>query len=145
MHSQQSTVFFYLVLLPQSGWLKANWKTIDLTHPQFVILTSLAAPSARMGESKPISPAFLTWMSWLYPPKSSDSWSKRIMWEIHPKDGIAKHHTSLTKQGCKVNQVFLSWRYWSGILWKIEDKKTEILNQLTNWQRLDGSYQKNMY
>ena len=45
------------------GLIKNELRTIDLTHPQFVVLTTLAALLRQQnGLVRPILPDFLTWM-----------------------------------------------------------------------------------
>ena len=118
--SQQSTgLLFIRAYHKWHGLIKSQLKTIDLTHPQFVILTSLAA-LLRQQE----------WVSQTDIARFSDMdvmTVSQIIRLLVKKDLIIL----LTKQGLqKVNQALpLVEGIDQAFFGKLEDK-TEILNQL---------------
>ena len=131
--SQQSTgLLFIRAYHKWHGLIKNKLRTIDLTHPQFVVLTTLAA-LLRQQE----------WVSQTHIAQFSDMdvmtvsqiirllvKKELIMREAHPKDSRA-NIILLTDMGRqKVNQALpLVESIDQAFFRKLEDK-TEILNQL---------------
>jgi len=114
------------------GLIKSQLKTIDLTHPQFVILTSLAALLRQQEWVSQTDIARFSDMDVMTVSQIIRLLVKKdlIMREIHPKDSRA-NIILLTKQGLqKVNQALpLVEGIDQAFFGKLEDK-TEILNQL---------------
>ena len=131
--SQQSTgLLFIRAYHKWHGLIKSQLKTIDLTHLQFVILTSLAALLRQQEWVSQTDIARFSDMDVMTVSQIIRLLVKKdlIMREIHPKDSRA-NIILLTKQGLqKVNQALpLVEGIDQAFFGKLEDK-TEILNQL---------------
>ena len=114
------------------GLIKNELKTIDLTHPQFVVLTSLAALLRRQEWVSQTDIARFSDMDVMTVSQIIRLLVKKdlIMREVHPKDSRA-NIILLTDTGLqKVNQALpLVEGIDQAFFGKLEDK-TEILNQL---------------
>ena len=114
------------------GLIKNELKTIDLTHPQFVVLTSLAALLRREEWVSQTDIARFSDMDVMTVSQIIRLLVKKdlIMREVHPKDSRA-NIILLTDTGLqKVNQALpLVEGIDQAFFGKLEDK-TEILNQL---------------
>ena len=114
------------------GLIKNELKTIDLTHPQFVVLTSLAALLRRQEWVSQTDIARFSDMDVMTVSQIIRLLGKKdlIMREVHPKDSRA-NIILLTDTGLKnVNQALpLVEGIDQAFFGKLEDK-TEILNQL---------------
>lgn len=114
------------------GLIKNKLRTIDLTHPQFVVLTTLAALLRQQEWVSQTDIARFSDMDVMTVSQIIRLLVKKdlIMREIHPKDSRA-NIILLTKQGLqKVNQALpLVEGIDQAFFGKLEDK-TEILNQL---------------
>ena len=112
--------------------IKSQLKTIDLTHPQFVVLTTLAALLRQQEWVSQTDIARFSDMDVMTVSQIIRLLVKKnlIMREVHPKDSRA-NIILLTKQGLqKVNQALpLVEGIDQAFFGKLEDK-TEILNQL---------------
>ena len=130
--SQQSTgLLFIRAYHKWHGLIKSQLKTIDLTHPQFVILTSLAALLRQQEWVSQTDIARFSDMDVMTVSQIIRLLVKKdlIMREIHPKDSRA-NIILLTKQGLqKVNQALpLVEGIDQAFFGKLEDK-TEIVIQ----------------
>ena len=114
------------------GLIKNKLRTIDLTHPQFVVLTTLAALLRQQEWVSQTDIARFSDMDVMTISQIIRLLVKKglIMREVHPKDSRA-NIILLTKQGLqKVNQALpLVEGIDQAFFGKLEDK-TEILNQL---------------
>ena len=114
------------------GLIKNELKTIDLTHPQFVVLTSLAALLRRQEWVSQTDIARFSDMDVMTVSQIIRLLVKKdlIMREVHPKDSRA-NIILLTDTGLqKVNQALpLVEGIDHAFFGKLEDE-TEILNQL---------------
>ena len=114
------------------GLIKNELKTIDLTHPQFVVLTSLAALLRQQEWVSQTDIARFSDMDVMTVSQIIRLLVKKdlIMREVHPKDSRA-NIILLTDTGLqKVNQALpLVEGIDQAFFRKLEDK-TEILNQL---------------
>ena len=114
------------------GLIKSQLKTIDLTHPQFVVLTTLAALLRQQEWVSQTDIARFSDMDVMTVSQIIRLLVKKdlIMREVHPKDSRA-NIILLTEQGLqKVNQALpLVEGIDQAFFGKIEDK-TEMLNQL---------------
>lgn len=131
--SQQSTgLLFIRAYHKWHGLIKRQLKTIDLTHPQFVVLTSLAALLRQQEWVSQTDIARFSDMDVMTVSQIIRLLVKKdlIMREVHPKDSRA-NIILLTEQGLqKVNQALpLVEGIDQAFFGKLEDK-TEILNQL---------------
>ena len=131
--SQQSTgLLFIRAYHKWHGLVKNKLRTIDLTHPQFVVLTTLAALLRQQEWVSQTDIARFSDMDVMTVSQIIRLLVKKdlIMREIHPKDSRA-NIILLTKQGLqKVNQALpLVEGIDQAFFGKLEDK-TEILNQL---------------
>ncbi|QXA19169.1 MarR family transcriptional regulator [Streptococcus gordonii] len=131
--SQQSTgLLFIRAYHKWHGLIKSQLKKIDLTHPQFVVLTSLAALLRQQEWVSQTDIARFSDMDVMTVSQIIRLLVKKdlIMREVHPKDSRA-NIILLTKQGLqKVNQALpLVEGIDQAFFGKLEDK-TEILNQL---------------
>ncbi|WP_061593425.1 MarR family winged helix-turn-helix transcriptional regulator [Streptococcus gordonii] len=131
--SQQSTgLLFIRAYHKWHGLIKSQLKTIDLTHPQFVALTTLAALLRQQEWVSQTDIARFSDMDVMTVSQIIRLLVKKdlIMREVHPKDSRA-NIILLTEQGLqKVNQALpLVEGIDQAFFGKLEDK-TEILNQL---------------
>jgi len=114
------------------GLIKSQLKTIDLTHPQFVLLTTLAALLRQQEWVSQTDIARFSDMDVMTVSQIIRLLVKKdlIVREVHPKDSRA-NIILLTEQGLqKVNQALpLVEGIDQAFFGKLEDK-TEILNQL---------------
>ena len=114
------------------GLIKNKLRTIDLTHPQFVVLTTLAALLSQQEWVSQIDIARFSDMDVMTVSQIIRLLVKKelIMREAHPKDSRA-NIILLTDTGLqKVNQALpLVEGIDQAFFGKLEDK-TEILNQL---------------
>lgn len=114
------------------GLIKNELKTIDLTHPQFVVLTSLAALLRRQEWVSQTDIARFSDMDVMTVSQIIRLLVKKdlIMREVHPKDSRA-NIILLTDTGLqKVNQALpLVEGIDHAFFGKLEDK-TEVFNQL---------------
>ena len=114
------------------GLIKKQLKTIDLTHPQFVVLTTLAALLRQQEWVSQTDIARFSDMDVMTVSQIIRLLVKKdlIMREVHPKDSRA-NIILLTEQGLqKVNQALpLVEGIDQAFFGKLEDK-TEILDQL---------------
>ena len=114
------------------GLIKNKLRTIDLTHPQFVVLTTLAALLRQQEWVSQIDIARFSDMDVMTVSQIIRLLVKKelIMREVHPKDSRA-NIILLTDTGLqKVNQALpLVEGIDQAFFGKLEDK-TEILNQL---------------
>ena len=114
------------------GLIKNKLRTIDLTHPQFVVLTTLAALLRQQEWVSQTDIARFSDMDVMTVSQIIRLLVKKdlIMREVHPKDSRA-NIILLTEQGLqKVNQALpLVEGIDQAFFGKIEDK-TEMLNQL---------------
>ena len=114
------------------GLIKNELKTIDLTHPQFVVLTTLAALLRQQEWVSQTDIARFSDMDVMTVSQIIRLLVKKelIMREVHPKDSRA-NIILLTDTGLqKVNQALpLVEDIDQAFFGKLEDK-TEILNQL---------------
>ena len=114
------------------GLIKSQLKTIDLTHPQFVVLTTLAALLRQQEWVSQTDIARFSDMDVMTVSQIIRLLVKKelIMREVHPKDCRA-NIILLTDMGLqKVNQALpLVEDIDQALFGKLEDK-TEILNQL---------------
>ena len=114
------------------GLIKNKLRTIDLTHPQFVVLTTLAALLRQQEWVSQTDIARFSDMDVMTVSQIIRLLVKKdlIMREVHPKDSRA-NIILLTEQGLqKVNQALpLVEGIDQAFFGKLEDK-TEILNQL---------------
>ena len=131
--SQQSTgLLFIRAYHKWHGLIKSQLKTIDLTHPQFIVLTTLAALLRQQEWVSQTDIARFSDMDVMTVSQIIRLLVKKglIMREVHPKDSRA-NIILLTEQGLqKVNQALpLVEGIDQAFFGKLEDK-TEILNQL---------------
>ena len=114
------------------GLIKSQLKTIDLTHPQFVVLTTLAALLRQQEWVSQTDIARFSDMDVMTVSQIIRLLVKKelIMREVHPKDSRA-NIILLTEQGLqKVNQALpLVEGIDQTFFGKLEDK-TEVFNQL---------------
>ena len=114
------------------GLIKNKLRTIDLTHPQFVVLTTLAALLRQQEWVSQTDIARFSDMDVMTVSKIIRLLVKKglIMREVHPKDSRA-NIILLTEQGLqKVNQALpLVEGIDQAFFGKLKNK-TEILNQL---------------
>lgn len=114
------------------GLIKKQLKTIDLTHPQFVVLTTLAALLRQQEWVSQTDIARFSDMDAMTVSQIIRLLVKKelIMREVHPKDSRA-NIILLTDTGLqKVNQALpLVESIDQAFFGKLEDK-TEVLNQL---------------
>ena len=114
------------------GLIKNKLRTIDLTHPQFVVLTTLAALLRQQEWVSQTDIAQFSDMDVMTVSQIIRLLVKKdlIMREVHPKDSRA-NIILLTEQGLqKVNQALpLVEGIDQAFFGKLEDK-TEILDQL---------------
>ena len=114
------------------GMIKNKLRTIDLTHPQFVVLTTLAALLRQQEWVSQTDIARFSDMDVMTISQIIRLLVKKglIMREVHPKDSRA-NIILLTEMGLqKVNQALpLVEGIDQAFFGKLEDK-TEILNQL---------------
>ena len=114
------------------GLIKNELKTIDLTHPQFVVLTSLAALLRQQEWVSQTDVARFSDMDVMTVSQIIRLLVKKglIMREVHPKDSRA-NIILLTDTGLqKVNQALpLVESIDQAFFGKLEDK-TEVFNQL---------------
>ena len=126
--SQQSTgILFIRAYHKWHELIKSQLKTIDLTHPQFVVLTTLAA---LLRQQEWVSQTDIARFSDMDAMTVSQIIRLLVKKEVHPKDSRA-NIILLTEQGLrKVNQALpLVEGIDQAFFGKLEDK-TEILNQL---------------
>ena len=131
--SQQSTgLLFIRTYHKWHGLIKNELKTIDLTHPQFVVLTTLAALLRQQEWVSQTDIARFSDMDVMTVSQIIRLLVKKglIIREVHPKDSRA-NIILLTDMGLqKVNQALpLVESIDQAFFGKLEDK-TEILNQL---------------
>ena len=131
--SQQSTgLLFIRAYHKWHGLVKNKLRTIDLTHPQFVVLTTLAALLRQQEWVSQTDIARFSDMDVMTISQIIRLLVKKelIMREVHPKDSRA-NIILLTDMGLqKVNQALpLVEGIDQAFFGKLEDK-TEILNQL---------------
>ena len=114
------------------GMIKNKLKTIDLTHPQFVVLTTLAALLRQQEWVSQIDIARFSDMDVMTVSQITRLLVKKelIMREVHPKDSRA-NIILLTDTGLqKVNQALpLVESIDQAFFGKLENK-TEVFNQL---------------
>ena len=114
------------------GLIKNELKTIDLTHPQFVVLTSLAALLRQQEWVSQIDIARFSDMDVMTVSQITRLLVKKelIMREVHPKDSRA-NIILLTDMGLqKVNQALPLVESIDQAFFGKLGNKTEILNQL---------------